>query len=144
MQFADVKKAVLAGLRVCWCNERYQVVHTDGQWLVGWDIGGRQENYAGLSNHREADFYVSPSSLSWAVDDTGAIRTVEEAKAVQLSGTPARFVGYRAGAELCWAAVWSYLGVPVYDSEAEDIATDLLMELNWFADLEQVMAEIII
>ena len=34
MTLDEIKSAVLAGKTVCWANEGYEVVHTNGQWLI--------------------------------------------------------------------------------------------------------------
>jgi hypothetical protein len=44
-----------------------------------------------------------------------------------------RLVGWQCGFEPLFVAVWSYLDVRLDDSEAEEIAIDLLTEKNWFA-----------
>lgn len=143
MRIADVKNAVANGLNVCWSNERYQVV-VSNQWLVGFDIGGRQENYAALQAHAEEGFYVPASALSYAVDDCCAERTLQDAEQAQLAGTPVRLVAFGAGAERVWVAVWSYLDVALDDLHAEELATDLLLEKNWFADPDDTESHMII
>lgn len=47
----------------------------------------------------------------------------------------ARLIGWQCGFEPLFVAVWSYLGVPLDDDEAEAIATDLLKEKNWFGEV---------
>jgi hypothetical protein len=49
----------------------------------------------------------------------------------------ARLVGWQCGFEPTFVAVWSYLGVRLDDAEAEEIATDLLREKNWFGGEER-------
>lgn len=47
----------------------------------------------------------------------------------------ARLVGWQCGFEPMFVAVWSYLpGCKLDESEAIDLATDLLTERGWFAD----------
>lgn len=41
-------------------------------------------------------------------------------------------VGWQCGFEPMFAAVYSYLDVPLDDDEAIEIATDYLIERNWF------------
>lgn len=48
----DVESAVLSGKTVYWKNTGYKVVDSglnDGTFLIGWNIGGRDENYSPLS-----------------------------------------------------------------------------------------------
>ena len=56
----------------------------------------------------------------------------------------ARLVGWQCGFEPMFVAVWSYLDAPLDEAEAEEIAIDLLLEKNWFADREQLDADYII
>ena len=65
--------------------------------------------------------------VSYAVDDALSEREVAEMPA------NARLVGWQAGFEPLFVAVWSYLGVRLDDEEAEEIAADLLQEKKWFA-----------
>jgi hypothetical protein len=44
----------------------------------------------------------------------------------------ARLVGWQCGFEPLFVAVWSYLDVRLDDCEAEEIATDFLIERGWF------------
>lgn len=45
----QITTAVDAGRRVHWMNEGYTLVKDrHGRYLIGWDIGGRQENWVGL------------------------------------------------------------------------------------------------
>lgn len=47
----------------------------------------------------------------------------------------ARLVGWQCGFEPMFVAVWSYLpGVWLDDCDAEELATDYLQELGWFAE----------
>lgn len=60
----QITAAVDAGRRVHWMNDRYTVVKDrHGRYLVGWDVGGREENWVGLrlvehSDHPPTGFYV--------------------------------------------------------------------------------------
>lgn len=49
----------------------------------------------------------------------------------------ARLVGWQCGFEPLFVAVWSYLGNTLDDDEAEEIATDFLVERGWFARSER-------
>ena len=68
--------------------------------------------------------------VSYAVDDALNERNVSDMPA------NARLVGWQCGFEPLFVAVWSYLGNELDDSEAEEIATDLLTEKNWFHDIK--------
>lgn len=46
MTLNEIKAAVLAGKRVCWSNEAYEVVHTNGQWLI---VCTHNDNAIGLT-----------------------------------------------------------------------------------------------
>lgn len=64
------------------------------------------------------------------LDDTGAVRDM-----LDMPAGNARLVGWQVGFEPVFVAVWSYLPeVKLTEDEAEDIATDYLIERNWFAD----------
>lgn len=60
----QITAAVDADRRVHWMNDRYTVVKDrHGRYLVGWDVGGRQENWTGLCLVEHSDmpptgFYV--------------------------------------------------------------------------------------
>jgi len=66
MTLSEIKTAVDAGLSVHWANVGYRVVKgKGGDYLIGWDIGGRDENYIGLTckdgatmNGEESDFFI--------------------------------------------------------------------------------------
>lgn len=66
--------------------------------------------------------------ISYCVDDALSERSIKDMPA------DARLVGWQCGFEPLFVAVWSYLGVRLGDEEAEEIASDLLREKNWFAD----------
>jgi hypothetical protein len=66
--------------------------------------------------------------VSFYLDDALNVRTAADMP------ENARLVGYQCGFEPLFVAVWSYLGVPLDDSEAEDIAADYLQERDWFSD----------
>ena len=68
--------------------------------------------------------------VSFAVDDALCERKPSEAP------ENARLVGYQAGFEPLFVAVWSYLGGRIDDDQAEELALDLLIEKQWFADCE--------
>lgn len=49
-------QAVDEGKKVHWVNDRYTVIKDRlGQYLVVWDLGGRQENSVGLNSHNHGD-----------------------------------------------------------------------------------------
>jgi hypothetical protein len=53
MTLEEIKAAVDAGRTVHWANEGYRVIKDRlGHYLIGFDIGGRRENYTGLT-HRD-------------------------------------------------------------------------------------------
>lgn len=66
--------------------------------------------------------------VSFAVDDARADRTGEPVP------NNARLVGWQCGFEPLFVAVWSYLGNRLDDDEAEELASDLLVKRQWFAD----------
>lgn len=66
--------------------------------------------------------------VGYCVDNALAERKVEEIP------YNARLIGWQAGAELMFVAVWSCLGGRVSDDEAEELALDLLEEKKWFDD----------
>lgn len=67
--------------------------------------------------------------VAHAIDDAGASRTGESIPA------DATLVGWQAGFEPVFVAVWSNLpGVTVEQYEAAELATDYLDALGWFAD----------
>lgn len=147
MTLEQIRKAVAHGLTVHWKSEGYTVTGTPPNLLVTWAYKTRDENSTGLThqdgvtmNEKPMDFYVSPGDLSYAVDDAGSERSTDEAIGLE----KIRYVGFRAGFELVWVAVWSYLNVSLSESDAEELAVDLLMEKGWFADITQVEPEIII
>lgn len=65
--------------------------------------------------------------IAYAVDDALAIRDLKDMP------DNARLIGWQCGFEPMFVAVWSYLGVRLDDDEAVELATDLLVERNWFA-----------
>jgi hypothetical protein len=50
-------------------------------------------------------------------------------------------VGWQCGFEPMFVAVWSYLGGSLDDDEAEELATDALLERGWFANAEATDAD---
>jgi len=68
--------------------------------------------------------------ISYCVDDALAERDIADMPA------NARLVGWQCGFEPMFVAVWSYLGSELDESEAEEIATDLLTEKNWFHEIK--------
>jgi hypothetical protein len=66
--------------------------------------------------------------ISYAVDDALSERPTKNIP------HDARLIGWQCGFEPLFVAVWSYLGIRLDDSDAADIATDLLVEKGWFRD----------
>lgn len=47
---AEIKAAIAAGQTVHWSNEGYTVIKDKiGQYLIAWDLGGKGENFTGLT-----------------------------------------------------------------------------------------------
>ena len=65
--------------------------------------------------------------IGHCLDDALAVRKLKDMP------EHARLVGWQCGFEPMFVAVWSYLGVRLDDEEAEEIATDYLTEIKWFA-----------
>lgn len=72
MNLAEIKQAIADGKRVFWSNTSYEVIKDSiGQYLIGYDIGGRKENYIGLTwqdgvtlNGDESEFMsFNPTSI---------------------------------------------------------------------------------
>lgn len=77
--------------------------------------------------------------IGHCLDDSLNVRTLADMPA------NARFVVYACGFEPMVVAVWSYLpGVTLDESDAEDIARDYLLEINWFADADAAEADCIL
>lgn len=66
--------------------------------------------------------------IAHCLDDALSVRRLDEMPYT------ARIVGWQCGFEPLCVAVWSYLGVRLDASEAEEIAADYLDECGWFAD----------
>jgi hypothetical protein len=68
--------------------------------------------------------------ISFCVDDALNERSIDDMP------DNARLVGWQCGFEPFIVAVWSYLpGIKLLDVDAEDIATDLLVERAWFSTM---------
>jgi hypothetical protein len=65
--------------------------------------------------------------VAYCVDDALDERSIKDMPA------DARLVGWQCGFEPMFVAVWSYLDIALDDSEAEEIAVDLLIERKWFS-----------
>lgn len=66
--------------------------------------------------------------VAYCLDDTGNIREIESMP------SNARLVGWGAGFEPMFVAVWSYLpNTTVSYAEAIEIAEDWLKDIGWFA-----------
>jgi hypothetical protein len=76
--------------------------------------------------------------VSLAVDDALSERSIDEMP------DNARLIGWQCGFEPMFVAVWSYLDLELDDQEAEELATELLIERKWFADGKPVHADYII
>jgi hypothetical protein len=71
MTLEEIKCAVRSGKTVHWASPSYKVVLTimrdsTEQWLVGWNVGGRGENYIGLTwrdnvtmNGKPEEFFIA-------------------------------------------------------------------------------------
>lgn len=78
-------------------------------------------------NRQQAMPYVS-----FAVNDSGNQSSSNE----KFIPKHARLVGWQCGFEPLFVAVYSTVGVRLDDSDAEEIATELLQKRNWFTDNE--------
>lgn len=66
MTLIEIKDAVDSGKTVHWSNDRYKVIKGGkAGYLIGYNIGGRGENYIGLTwrdgvtlNGKEEEFYI--------------------------------------------------------------------------------------
>jgi hypothetical protein len=70
MNLSKIQSAVRAGKTVHWASTGYKIVLTilrDGteQWLIGYNVGGRGENYIGLTwrdgvtlNGKPEEFFI--------------------------------------------------------------------------------------
>lgn len=65
--------------------------------------------------------------IAYCVDDAQSERKLADMPA------DARLVGWQCGFEPMFVAVWSYLDVEIDDDEAVELATELLIDKNWFA-----------
>jgi hypothetical protein len=66
--------------------------------------------------------------ISYCVDDALSERRLDEMP------DNARLIGWQCGFEPLFVAVWSYLDVKLGTDDAIDIATDFLVEKDWFAN----------
>jgi hypothetical protein len=64
--------------------------------------------------------------VSFAVDDALSVCDIKDMP------DNARLVGWQCGFEPMFVAVWSYLDLELDDQEAEELATELLIERKWF------------
>jgi hypothetical protein len=65
MTLQEIKNAVDQGKTVHWSNAGYKVIKGKHEYLIGWDVGGRRENYIGLTqgdgvtmNGEESEFFI--------------------------------------------------------------------------------------
>lgn len=56
----SVELAVKNGETVYWMNKGYRVIFDGLQFLIGWNIGGRNENYVGLHwpSYKVSEFFA--------------------------------------------------------------------------------------
>jgi hypothetical protein len=149
MTLDQIKSAVKYGLTVNWHHRMYVVVADSGAssgLSAVYDRGGPGENRVGLTQQdgttltEIGGFYVPAACLSYAVDDALSERSLVEAEKAE----HVRYVGFQAGFEILWVAVWSYLATPLDDEEACELAIDLLLEKKWFADEGQTEPTVVI
>jgi hypothetical protein len=76
--------------------------------------------------------------VAYCLDDAQAERTLDD----MLDN--ARLVGWQCGCEPLFVAVWSYHGVRLDAAEAEEIATEYLVERQWFVDGEPRPADYVL
>jgi hypothetical protein len=76
--------------------------------------------------------------VSLCVDDAMSERSKDEMP------DNARLVGWQCGNEPMFVAVWSYLDLELDDQEAEELATELLIERKWFADGKPMPADYVL
>jgi hypothetical protein len=76
--------------------------------------------------------------VSLAVDDALSERSIDEMP------DNARLIGWQCGFEPMFVAVWSYLDLELDDQEAEELATELLIERKWFTDGKPVHADYVL
>jgi len=66
MTLNEIKTAIDEGKKVFWSNTAYRVIKDSiGQYLIGYNIGGRNENYIGLTwrdgvtvNGKPEEFFI--------------------------------------------------------------------------------------
>lgn len=66
MNLTEIKAAIAEGKKVFWSTSAYEVIKdTCGQYLIGYGIGSRNENYIGLTwlngitlNGKEDEFFI--------------------------------------------------------------------------------------
>lgn len=76
---------------------------------------------------------VQLSQVSYFIDDA---RSVHE---LPIEGQKLTVVGYEVGFEYLLVGVFSYLpSCKVSEDEAEDIATDYLLEIGYFEDVDSI------
>jgi len=74
--------------------------------------------------------------VAYCVDDALSECKIEEMP----NNGKVRLVGWQCGAEPLFVAVWSYLDLDLDDDEAEELATELLIEKNWFGETNEPRA----
>ncbi len=93
MTLQEIKDAVLAGKTVHWSNSAYKVINCDGDWLIVYNQGEKNENCIGLTwrdgetlNGKEEDFKVDEEDDEWDMEPQycpfcgGEVRFVNTAK----------------------------------------------------------------
>lgn len=83
---------------------------------------------------------LAKTYVSFVVDDTGNGRKLNSdvCAVVREAGDKYKYasvlVGWQCGFEPLFVAVHSYLDVELSDDEVVDMATEYLLERNWFSD----------
>lgn len=67
--------------------------------------------------------------ISYCVDDALSERDIKD---MPTNPKLVKLVGWQCGFEPLFVAVWSYLDLELDDDEAEELATELLIEKKWF------------
>jgi hypothetical protein len=67
--------------------------------------------------------------VSFCVDDALSECKIKD---MPTDTSKVKLVGWQCGFEPLFVAVWSYLDLELDEQEAEELATELLIEKNWF------------
>ena len=89
MTLSEIKIAIDKGQKVFWGNTGYRVIKDSiGQYLIGFDIGGRREWYCGLTerdgvtlNGKPEEFFIqeAPAGTFSGTDIRSALLILEKA-----------------------------------------------------------------